>query len=108
MTDRYQTTGPGGIVLQRASTQLSDHVTCALGETRDGRRAWIKARDGEPDQRLWCIEFVPNPDDIHRPTITPIAWRYAVTFDAPGNPPWIRHVRSILDRLCSPIPGGTP
>lgn len=108
MSARFQTTGPGRCILQPASGQLSDHVTRALNEARSGRPAWIKARAGNPDDRLWSIEFLPNTVEPDRPRIIPIAWHYATTFNDPSIPSWIRQARTILDRLCSPTsPGGT-
>lgn len=107
MSDRFQTTSNGGVIEQRASGQLSDHVTVAMRLATNGRRAYIKARTGEVDDRLWCVEFAPNHDEPHRPFLTPLAYNRAVTFDQPGNPGWIRQVRTIADRL-TPIPGGTP
>ena len=107
MNTRYQTTTAGRTILQPASNVIFDHVTTAINSARAGTRAWIKARSGETDDRLWCIEFVPNPDDEHRPAIVVWAWTRQVQFGTPGNPEWVEDVKRVLDRICSVSPGGT-
>ena len=92
---RYQTTTAGRIIIHNASTQLADHVAVALKSMREGRTAWIKCRSGDPDTRLWAVQFGPDNQ------ITPLAWHHAVSFDQAGNPDWIRQVRTIADRLSS-------